>query len=266
MRRIRRRVKKRIVIVTLCVLAQIAFIFLCHTVVKQMTEKRYEALIGEKDTILQEAMRTVYITSREIKAGELLTNENVEMRCLLSEQNPESLAVDAIGMTACADLPEGVILNTSMCSENECAPSERKCVYYNIGFAECFTDYEVVDVRLRYANGENYCVLKKKRIRKLEEEEEACYFYLTEDEQLFMSAAQYDVEMYSGAELYVVGFMEERLQEDAISDYLPSVQIISQLREWKEEYRESYARLCDLRTALEKRLIEHRRLRLEELL
>ena len=90
-------------------------------------------------------------------------------------------------------------------------------------------------------------------------------FFLTEEEQLLMSAAQYDVDMYAGAELYLVGFMESRLQEVTESAYLPSVQVISQLCERNEEYRTEYGKWCSLRRALEERLSEHRKQRLEGL-
>ena len=266
MRRLRKSVRKKILFGILCVAVQIVLILACRTVVRQVLIKRYEGVLAEKNAVLEAAGRMVCITKKEVKAGELFTRDNTEMRYVLSEQNPEALVADAIGMTSCADIPAGVIINTSLCTKQACAPSERRCVFRNIRFSECFSVYEAVDVRIRYANGENYCVLKKKRLQKSEEDEKACCFFLTEEEQLLMSAAQYDVDIYEGAELYMVGFMEERLQEDAISAYLPSVQVVSQLRQWNEEYRLEFDRWCELRTALELRLTEHRKQRLEGLL
>lgn len=265
MRRLRKSVRKRILVAFTCIAVQVLFLFVCQMAVRQLTERKYEAILEEKNAILEAAGRTVYLTRREISAGESFTEENTEKRYLLSEQNPEALAVEVIGATACADLPEGVIINTSLVCTQEFSSSERKCVFYNIGNAGCFATYAMVDVRLRYANGENYCVLKKKRLQETTENQKACCLFLTEEEQLLMSAAQYDVEMYEGAELYLVGFREERLQEDAISTYLPSVQVISQLREWNEEYRNSFEKWCDLRRSLEGRLSEHRKQRLDGL-
>ena len=266
MRRMRRSVRKKILFGILCVAVQVVLILVCWTTVRQVLVKKYEGVLAEKNAVLEAAGRMVCITKREVRAGEIFTTDNTERRYVLSEQNPEALATDVIGLTSCADLPEGVIINTSLCSKQECAPSERKCVFRNIRFSECFSVYDAVDVRIRYANGENYCVLKKKRLQKSEEDEKACCFFLTEEEQLLMSAAQYDVDVYEGAELYMVGFMEERLQEDAISAYLPSVQVVAQLRQWNEEYRLEFDTWCELRTALELRLAEHRKQRLEGLL
>lgn len=264
--RMRRSVRKRLLFVSLVIVVQVMLFYLCQATVRHITVEKYEALLEEKELVLAEAGRTVYITRTEVRAGERFTEENTERRRLLCEQNQESLATDVLGMTACADLSEGVILNTALCCKEEYAATERQCIFTNIGFAEEFSSNAVVDVRIRYANDENYCVLKKKRLQRDEGAERSCVFFLTEEEQLFMSAAQYDVDVYEGAELYLVGFMEERLQEEALSEYVPSVQILAQLRGWSERYKDSFPARCELRTELEKRLNEYRRLRADGVL
>jgi len=266
MRRLRRRVKKKIFFFMVFLAVQVGVFFCCRAMIKQFTVREYETKLQEKDAILQAAGRTVYITRQEIKAGEKFTEANTEKRYVLSEQNPDALATDVMGMTSCGDLLPGVILTTALCFEGECEPSERECVYYDIGAAEAFQSYAVVDVRLRYANGENYCVLQKKCLQKEPEDEKTCYFYLTEEEQLLMSAAQYDVDVYDGAKLYLVGFKEERLQDTSVSRYIPPVQVMSQLKERTEEYCEDYSVWCNLRVALEHRLLEYIRQRRDGLL
>jgi len=260
--RVRKSIRRKVILVFSVVAMQVLMFLFCQVTVNRVTANKYEKLIEEKDTRLMSAERMACVTRREVRAGELLTEENTEKKVILSEQNPEVLIEDVIGMTVCADLQEGEIITTSLCREQSVAPSERKCVFDNIEFTECFADYASVDVRIRYANGENYCVLKKKRLQKTEEEKEVCCFSLTEEEQLLMSAAQYDEEMYEGTKLYLVGFMEERLQEDSVSDYLPAVQVIMQLHEWDEVYEIK----CKMRSELEKRLLEHRKQRMDGLL
>ncbi|MGN1084278.1 MAG: hypothetical protein ACI4QX_04705, partial [Lachnospiraceae bacterium] len=183
-------------------------------------------------------------------------------RYLLSEQTPEGLAQEVFGMTACADLPAGSIVNTALCSRQEFSGTERECVFEDIMLSDCFPDYKTVDVRLRYPNGENYCVLKKKRLRREGENTERCSFSLTEAEQLLISAAQYDTEVYEGAELYVVAFVEERLQKEADSFYIPPGQVILQLQELGTKEVNVSDRWYELREALEKRLLQNREQRL----
>lgn len=259
MRRMRRSTKRRIVFGCVCVAVQVCLLWGYREGVSYVTAQRYEALLEEQEQQMLSAGRTVYITTDEVKAGAYFTEENTEKRYLLSEQNPDGLAQKVIGTVACADIAEGMIVTTALCYEKQVASSERECVFDCIEYAECFVENAVVDVRIRFDNGENYCVLKKKRLYKQQEEKEVCRFFLTEEEQLLMSAALYDTEMYEGARLYVVGFREERLQTEEGSSYPPCVQIIAQLREWKGDYAGRYSEWCRQRMALEERLLEHKR-------
>lgn len=256
--RLRKSVKRRIGLCIVCVMAQAAGLILCETAVRQVLVKKYEAELEQKSEVMEAAGRLVFITGTEIKAGEAFTEENVERKYLLCEQNPELLVTDAIGLIACTDLPAGIILNTALCSQQSYEGTERECVFREIVFAENFSDAETVDVRIRYINGENYCVIAKKRLKKKEGEDEICRFHLTEEEQLLISAACYDAETYEGAVLYLVGYREARLQEDTASRYIPSVQVLTQLKERNETYREGFALWKEQRSALEKRLSEHK--------
>lgn len=262
MRRIRKSVKKRIAWGMAILAIQVLLMYGWGMTVRGVTEKHYESLLREKEAVLTAAGRVAYITRNEVRAGERFTEENTERRHLLSEQNPDALQEAVIGTTALVDVPAGVILTTALCTETETDPYERECLFSDIRFSEDFSDYDAVDIRLRYANGENYCVLKEKRLRHVSEDKSLCSFFLTEEEQLMMSSARYDAEVYEGAYLYMVGFREEALQEDARSIYLPSVQVALQLAEWSEYYREHYTVLCEQRTALEQRLAEYRSLRI----
>lgn len=260
MRRIRKRVKRKLWCGMAILAVQILLVYGCGVTVRRVTERKYESLLREKEASLAAAGRFAFVTRKAVRAGERFTEENTEGRYLLSEQNPDALSRDAIGTTATVDIPEGVILTTALCTGQDIVPSERECLFYDIKCSEDFAEYDAVDIRLRYANGENYCVLKEKRLRHASEDKTVCSFFLTEEEQLLMSSARYDVEVYEGAYLYMVGFREENLQEDARSVYLPSVQVAMQLKEWSDAYRESFAALCESRIALEHRLSEYRNL------
>lgn len=265
MRRIRRSTKRRILFAFLCIGVQIGLFFICRAGVMRVTAGRYEALLAEQEQRFSSAGRMAYITTDRVKAGAYFTEENTEKRYLLSEQNPEGLAQNVIGTVACTEVAEGMIVTTALCREKIVEVSERECVFDCIEDAECFAENTVVDVRIRFGNGENYCVLKKKRLFRKPEEQEVCRFFLSEEEQLLMSAALYDTEVYEGTRLYVVGLWEERLQEEEGSSYLPCVRIVEQLRGWNKEYDTKYSRWCRRRTALETRLEEHERQRREGL-
>lgn len=255
--RLRRSVRRKIGSVFLLVAIGGGMLVLGGFLAKHRTEKVYEILLAEKSNRINVAERLVFITTKEIRAGEMFTAENTEQKFLLSEQEPETLAQDVLGMVACADLQPGVILNTALCSRKEFSGAVRECVFDDIERVGNFGDYEVVDVRIRYPNGENYCVLRKKLMRKVDEDAEECSFWLTEEEQLMISAAQYDTEVYDGTTLYVVGFLEERLQQEAGSDYIPSQQVILEMQQ-SDLNNVMSPEWYELRRALEERLFKNR--------
>lgn len=261
--RLRRSVKRRIFVFLVLAAAGIGIFLIGDLSAAYRIRKKYEVLLLERDSLINSAKRCAYVTVREVKAGESFTAENTERRYLLSEQAQEGLAEEVFGLAACADLPAGSIINTALCGPQECSGTERECVFDDIMLSDCFADYEMVDVRLRYPNGENYCVLKKKRMRRNGENAEECRFALTEAEQILVSAAQYDTEVYKGAELYVVAFVEERLQKEADSFYVPPRQVILQLQRLETKELEVSAQWYGIREALEERLLQNREQRLE---
>lgn len=256
--RMRRSVRKKIAYAIFGLLCQVVVIVLCYVVLKHTKIRGYERILEETNNVLSQAKQAVYVTRKEIKAGEAFTEENTEKRVVFSEQNPVGLATDLIGKVSCADLPEGMIVTNPLCCERPVLSSERECMFSDICYAECFTDGDVLDIRIRYENGENYCVLKGKRIRKEETEQKWCRLLLTEEEQLLISAAQYDVQVYEGAELYFVGVVEERLQEKECCEYLPPKQILLQLQIQNVQYEEKFYKWKEQRDALEKRLMDYK--------
>lgn len=261
--RLRRSVKRRIFVFLVLTAAGTGIFLIGDLSAAYRVRTAYEVLLSERDSLINGARRRAYVTVKEVKAGESFTAENTEQRYLLSEQAEEGLAQEVFGLAACADLPAGSIIHTALCSPQEYSGTERECVFEDILLSDCFADYEMVDVRLRYPNGENYCVLKKKRMRRNGEKAEECRFALTEAEQILISAAQYDTEVYQGAELYVVAFVEERLQKEADSFYVPPRQVILQLQKLETKELEVSAQWYGIREALEERLIQNREQRLE---
>lgn len=263
MLRMRRSMKRKIGIAMLSVVVGAVLLIAGGIVGNYRAKQSYEAVLEEKDARLRSAERMVYITTKEVKAGERFSEDNTELRYLLSEQAEEGLVTEVIGRVACTDLSPGVILHTALCGEAEVSETERKCVFEDIEQVEMFPDHSVVDVRIRYPNGENYCVLGRKVLWR-GEDAESCCLSLTEEEQLLMSAARYDAEIYDGTVLYVVAFLEERLQEEGNSRYIPSEQVTMQLQHVAEDMvvtDEWYG----LRKALEERLRKNREQREENL-
>lgn len=233
----------------------------CFFFVKHKHTARYEDSVKEWRERIRQAERYVVMTRCEISPGEAFTEENTELVRILAEQEEGLLATEVEGYCATVELPAGRIVYRTDCCERSPLEQEMECIFYDIGNVEYFEDYEAVDVRIRYGNGENYCVLSGKRLLKQIEEKDGCSFYLTEEEQLLMSGAKYDTEMYRGTTLYLVGTKPGKTEE-ANHRFLPPLQTLLQMEKTEGAEMMMYKEEQRLRSALEKRLAEYEQQRI----
>lgn len=260
MRRLRKSVKKKIAGCVGGILVLVVVVSLTGVCAGKYYEKKYRPMLMEKQEQIDQAQRFVYVATKDIAPGELFTEQNSMFCCAMSEEEREVLAADVFGKTANTALKAGAFIHWDQCTEMINDDTERECIFTDIACADGFPALAVVDVRLRYPNGENYCVLKKKRLYKSETSTEESRLFLNESEQVLISAARYDAAIFSGAELYYVAFLEERLQEDTESRYIPSEQSIRQLMELGDPM--ATMSWINLRKALEQRQNEERERRL----
>ena len=69
-------------------------------------------------------------------------------------------------------------------------------------------DNDYVDVRIMFANGENYSVLTKKCIHKIDLTQNDIFLWLNEDEISLISAAIVDTYMHSGTSIYTTKYID----------------------------------------------------------
>lgn len=256
LRRMRRSKKKRLLYISGGLLLQIFLFFGCIFFTEYRGKNRYEQSVKKAEERIRQAERKVFVTKREIRPGEAFTEENTEYVTALSEQNAGLFATNAVGYFATSELPAGRMVYVTDCCERRPLETEKECVFYDMGDAEFFEDFTTVDVRIRYGNGENYCVLSGKKLTKQAEEKNACSFYLTEKEQLLMSGATYDAETFRGTTLYLVG-TKESVRSGADHPYLPPLQTLLQLGAQSGSEVTEYEEGKRLRLALEDRIAEH---------
>ncbi len=264
MRRMRRSTKKKLLYITGGILLQVLLFGGCMFFAEHRSINRYESSVKQKEERIRQAERKVFITLREVRPGEVFTEENTEYVTLLSEQEANLLATEVEGYFATTGLPAGRIVYVTDCCERSPFGTEKECVFYDIGNVAYFEDFATVDVRIRYGNGENYCVLRGKKLTKQTEEKEGCSFCLTEVEQLLMSGAIYDAETYRGTTLYLVG-TSTVVQDGEDHRFLPPLQTLLQLEGDGISEKEKYENGKKLRLALEERLDEHERQRISGL-
>lgn len=104
---------------------------------------------------------------------------------------------------------------------------------------------DMVDIRIRYFNAEDYIVLSGKTLVECEMGH-GVVLLLTEEEILSVSSAIADCEKYENTRLYAVEYPEEIKQGGSSTNYISSLEILAML---KKETAEGERRL-----ALEQRL------------
>lgn len=186
----------------------------------------YEEQARQTEEIIKQHTRTVYVPVHEICAGEPIEESVLESREVLYSQSPELLfSSDDIGKKALVDIAAGTYMIKNLVDQSDVMGECREVCYQSIQLTENIKNYDVVDVRIRYPNGEDYIVLTGKTIYLDEENYGRCYLQLNEEEILMMSAAMYDVTLYRGTEIYTSRYIEPILQPRSVVTYLPSVEL-----------------------------------------
>lgn len=136
------------------------------------------------------------------------------------------LTGDDLGSRLLVDVAEGVQLLKAMVSEDS-AEDLREVECEAIVLNHNRREHDIVDVRIRFPNGEDYIVLSKKELYRLEDEvKDRCYLQCAEEEIALLSGAYVDAWIYQGARLYTARYVQPALQEQAVVTYVPSADAI----------------------------------------
>ncbi len=112
-------------------------------------------------------------------------------------------------------------------------PSDKRLVLLkNIETHELMTDGMIADLRIRYANGEEYTILKNIRLTLLNSETDGIRVFatLTEIERLYFSSALTDIAIYSETLIFPAA-VEGLAEEHCIGNYRPVREVITLINE-----------------------------------
>lgn len=190
----------------------------------QITDLQYEL---DSNTI------TVYVASRDIKAGEpIYADKNVDGTNVTSDKVnvymqeirnglPEDFFIsdEQLGCQAKIDITESEPVMRSCVTQTTISTDDRE---YEIAVAELMTDqteYDFVDVRILFPDGSDYIVLAKKPVKNLHLDTNVFTTYCNEDEIVRFSSAIIDAFTTTGAKIYTTRYVESSLQAEAIPYY-----------------------------------------------
>lgn len=200
--------------------------------VKQ-TKNKYEKKLTETYNLIRQNTRQVYVAVRDIKVGELIREDMLEVRRILCSQDEELLfSIEDIGKEAVADIQAGTFLNKTFVNQSGIVDGLREICYRSIDLTENVCNLDVVDIRIRYPDGADYIILSGKRIL-LEEGMPvgSCCLRVNEEELLLMSAALVDAERNDGAQIYTSRYPEPAIQKKSVVTYCPPEGIADLIQE-----------------------------------
>jgi hypothetical protein len=125
------------------------------------------------------------------------------------------------------DMP--VFSNTLM--DNEVTDDQRIREISSVLLQSDLKENEVVDCRIRYANGLEFRVLSKKQIKKIDLANNTIWLSLSEKESLLLSSALVDKAYFQGSSFYVSRYIESNIQEEALVNYIPNQEVITLIEE-----------------------------------
>lgn len=207
-----------------------------------------------------------YKLTSSVKSGEEFSLQKLE----LVEQYVDDLPSDYIndpaivGYKSKLNLQAGTILSSSLIynSDNEVKNSTRLMEYNMLTLPSTLRPGDYVDVRLMMPSGENYIVLSKKQVKRLQDT--TVTFYLTEDEILMMSSAIIENYVMAASDLYVTQYVEAGTQNASTPTYAVSSEVyqLIQSNSQKGFNIEDYAKINDsynseLRQTIERELSQY---------
>jgi hypothetical protein len=201
-----------------------ALVFIALIVVIILGKKKLDTTKTELDNKIQELnenQRLVYVASKEITKG-----EKIELNVNVMEQNiysglPESsyMTETQLGQTAIVDIKPYEPVMANMITEVEVTKDLR---WYEVAVANLMTtqkNYDVVDIRIMFPNGEDYTVLPKKTVTDLLIDTNIFTIQANEDEIMRMASAIIDAYTTTGARIYTTKYIESNIQEEPIPNY-----------------------------------------------
>ena len=172
-------------------------------------------------SLLNQNTKNVYVATKKIKAGEkLVEDKNVKMQKIRTGLEPGFyMSAAEVGRYASINIDKGTPILYSMTSEDKFAKDTRE---YEVSVANLTTDqanYDTVDIRIMFPNGEDYIILPKRKITHLNMKGSTFTCLANEEEILRMSSAIIDAFQKKGAYIYTTRYVETS-QEAAEPTYL----------------------------------------------
>lgn len=199
---------KRVLALSFCILLPIS-ILLGYSEIKDFYEEKIKVISQE----MAGYTVTVYEASADIRAGEIITKKMVKLKTTLSGQKQSSfIKAEDIGGQALVDIPKGTQVLKNMTQNTTIEDGQRELEFSLNIAGENIKKGDYTDIRLRYPDGEDYIVLSKSYISRIDWEKGYLYMNLLPEEIHLISSALVDCYLNSGSYLYTTRYIAASYQ------------------------------------------------------
>jgi hypothetical protein len=242
---------KRVLALSFCILLPIS-IFLGYSEIKDFYEEKIKVISQE----MAGYTVTVYEASADIRAGEIITKKMVKLKTTLSGQKQSSfIKAEDIGGQALVDIPKGTQVLKNMTQNTTIEDGQRELEFSLNIAGENIKKGDYTDIRLRYPDGEDYIVLSKSYISRIDWEKGYLYMNLLPEEIHLISSALVDCYLNSGSYLYTTRYIVASYQNPSSVTYTPNQNVLKLIEKDPNVIVKAREYLNDLdRRSLEERL------------
>lgn len=174
--------------------------------------------------------KSVYLLSRDIKAGEQLKQEDVILVGLNEDIKPNNTIEaleDIVGKTLKIHLAANTPVTEDILHDFESISDDLRRYEMSLLFLPSLLEKnDAIDVRIKFPTGQDYIVLTKKRVEAIERLQsdngsikETLWMMLNEEEILRIASACVDAYLHEGTKLYALQYVDAVVQSAAQVTY-----------------------------------------------
>ena len=220
--------------------------------------------LKKEQQAIKAAERTVYVVNKDLKSGTPITKEDLT----LVQATKDVVPTDYIGENditeytiAKVDITQGTVISKGLINEStqKTTADLREQQYNMIVLPQYLEVNDYIDIRLTLANGQDFIVVSKKRIKEITED--TIWIDLYEEETVTMTNAIVEAYKQRGAKLYAATYVDPGNQANAIPTYMPNPEVINLINadkniadEARRGLAERYAGLREVRENINNQL------------
>ncbi len=230
-RRLKRKSNRPMVLIIICCVITIGAAIFFHLNYLKEIRTDYIDKINMLTMEYKSKEVRVYQAKVHILAGSVLTEENVaEITALTDQTGNYYMTSENIGNITLVDIKKGTWIYKDMLRKDMISNNLREVEYSTFFIGNNINQNDYFDLHIQYPNGEDYIVLSKTLIKRIDQINEHLYLWLTPEELLNISGAIVDCYLNEGTRLYSVKYIEPAIQEASYLTYTPNADIISLMK------------------------------------